>query len=554
MWAIALRIQSMEIPEKPSFTSTSVRAEGGPNEFRDHKDDIFFAAIETTRMPMLVTDPRQEDNPIVFANRAFVAMVGYSMEEIIGNNCRFLQGAATYRASVAAIREAVLARKQINIEILNYRKDGTSFWNALFISPVYDPTGQLIYFFASQLDVSRRRDAEDALAQAQKMEALGQLTGGISHDFNNLLQVMSGHLDILAVRLDKGALDEQSMRLGVENLRSAISKASNLTQQLLAFSRRQRLRGRVVSLNAVARGMSELAARTLGESIRIDFDLADDAGNIEIDTTQLEVAILNVLVNSRDAMPNGGTITLRTRQVVVASNAGTGPDILAPGTYASLCVSDEGEGIDPAMLPRVMDPFFTTKAEGKGTGLGLSMVYGFVKQSGGATSIESKIGSGTTICMYFPTAASALSVDITSPTRSTMRGGDETILLVEDREEVAAVAQGMLEGLGYTVHIAEDGESALKKVEEIGADQIDLLFSDVMMPGKMNGYMLAREIQKVSPSMRILLTSGFDRDLSSYEAAAPSEFELIKKPYRLLDLARRVRDVLDGPTGVGPAK
>jgi PAS domain S-box-containing protein len=539
----------MEIPEKPSLPLSTVRAEGGPHELRDHKDDIFFAAIETTRMPMLVTDPRQHDNPIVFANRAFLAMSGYSSDEVLKRNCRFLQGPATDRESVSTIREAIRSRRQVQIEILNYRKDGTTFWNALFISPVYDPLGNLIYFFASQLDVSRRRDAEEALAQAQKMEALGQLTGGISHDFNNLLQVMSGHLDILGVKLEKGMLDEGTIRRGVENLRSAISKASTLTQQLLAFSRRQRLRGRVVGINAVAQGMSELAARTLGDSIHIEFDLAPNAGNVEIDVTQLEVAILNVLVNSRDAMPGGGTIKLRTHLMEVAPGSPTAFEGLTPGPYAAVCISDSGLGIDPAILPRVMDPFFTTKDEGKGTGLGLSMVYGFVKQSGGATTIESEVGKGTTICMYFPTVSSALTDDSESIVRPSIRGGSEAILIVEDREEVAVVAQGMLEGLGYSVYVAPNAKMALDKLRDLGPDALELLFSDVMMPGGMNGYMLAREVQRISPGVRVLLTTGFDRDLSAYEPAANAEFELLKKPYRLADLARRVRDVLDGPTG-----
>ncbi|KTT27554.1 histidine kinase famiy protein [Pseudacidovorax intermedius] len=538
-------------PEKPSLQPSRlpIRAEGTPGEVRDHKDDIFFAAIEMTRMPMLVTDPRQPDNPIVFANRAFLSMTGYTPEELIGTNCRFLQGPATDRASVAVIREAIESRTEVQIELLNYRKDGSTFWNALFISPVYNPAGELVYFFASQLDVSRRRDAEEGLAQAQKMEALGQLTGGISHDFNNLLQVMSGHLDLLEVRGRMNKLDPEHVGRGVENIREAVSKASKLTSQLLAFSRKQSLRGRVINLNAVTKDMTDLAQRTLGEQIQVVFKFEQDIGNCQLDPTQLEVALLNVLVNARDAMPEGGTLTIQTGSVEVSDDDTPAFSGLAPGRYSTLSVTDTGTGIDKALLARVMDPFFTTKEEGKGTGLGLSMVYGFVKQSGGTVTMYSEVGIGTTVRMYFPTVDARPAV-ATRSAHPAYRGGTERILLVEDREEVGLLAQEMLEGLGYTVLMANSAQQALRVFRGLAPEaQPDLLFSDVVMPGGMNGYTLAREIQKLRPSTRVLLTTGFDRDLGSLDHVAPAEFEILKKPYRLGDLARKVRDVLDGPTG-----
>ncbi|WP_122430724.1 PAS domain-containing protein, partial [Pseudomonas viridiflava] len=210
--------------------------------------DIFFAAVETTRMPMIVTDPNSEDNPIIFANKAFLEMTGYASEEIIGSNCRFLQGPETDRAVVQTIRDAIHERNDISTEILNYRKDGSSFWNALFISPVYNDAGDLIYFFASQLDISRRRDAEEALRQAQKMEALGQLTGGIAHDFNNLLQVMGGYIDLIGTAAEKPTIDIPRVQRSVHHAKSAVERASTLTKQLLAFARKQKLHGRVLNL------------------------------------------------------------------------------------------------------------------------------------------------------------------------------------------------------------------------------------------------------------------------------------------------------------------
>lgn len=540
----------MQIPEKPVNFGPSITALGTDDEVAHHKDDIFFAAIETTRMPMIVTDPRQRDNPIVFANRAFLSMSGYDTSEIVGRNCRFLQGPATDRASVAAIREAIEAEKEVQMEILNYRKDGSSFWNALFISPVYDTAGKLIYFFASQLDVSRRRDAEEGLAQAQKMEALGQLTGGISHDFNNLLQVMSGHLDLLDLRLKKDDLEIVHVRRGVDNLRSAVTKAATLTQQLLAFSRKQSLRGRVVNINSLIKDMNEMVGRTLGETIRVKLELDASLGNCEVDTTQFEIALLNVLVNSRDAMPDGGAITLTTRSVEVQDASAVFEAGMPQGRYASLSVADTGHGIDPTLLPRVMDPFFTTKEEGKGTGLGLSMVYGFVKQSGGTVNLDSQVGVGTTLTMSFPVVKTVRHPGADLPVVPAIRGGTETVLVVEDRDEVAALAQDMLEGLGYTVLAAKSGRQALELFMALPvSSRPHLMFSDVVMPGGMNGYTLAREIQRLSPSTRILLTTGFDRDMVSVSAGATAEFEVLNKPYRLDDLARRIRAVLDGPTG-----
>ena len=522
----------------------------GSDAIGEHRNDIFFAAIETTRMPMLVTDPRQPDNPIVFVNRAFLSMSGYSHEEVIGHNCRFLQGAETSRSTIMAIREAIQDRREFASEILNYRKDGSSFWNALYISPVYNQNKELVYFFASQLDVSRRRDAEEALGQAQKMEALGQLTGGISHDFNNLLQVMSGHLDILRLRFEMGKMEEASAMRSMDNIRSAIAKAATLTQQLLAFSRKQRLEGRSVNLNAIAEGMHDLTASTLGDKASIELKLDPELGTCQLDPTQMEVALLNILVNARDAMPDGGVITVKTRNVVVRLDDIAAFAGLAPGNYVSMSVTDTGTGISPDIVNRVMDPFFTTKDEGKGTGLGLSMVYGFTKQSGGTTTIYSEEGLGTTVRMYFPVAKPIYRGAAETMRRANERGGNETILVVDDRLEVAQLSREMLEGLGYKVYVANGGREALHLVQSLDIDEKpEMLFSDLIMPGGMNGYALAREMRMRVPSIKTLLTTGFAGSSDGKNSDEGTEFEIIKKPYRMTDLARRVRMVLDGPTG-----
>ncbi|GJD47404.1 Blue-light-activated protein [Methylobacterium crusticola] len=534
-------------PETPPVGRGPTVSEGATGDVSDRRNDIFFAAVEMTRMPMIVTDPRQPDNPIIFANQAFRGMTGYEPHELIGRNCRFLQGPETDPGTVDEIRRAVLERKELATEILNYRKNGSTFWNALFISPVYDRAGALVYYFGSQLDVSRRRDAEDALRQSQKMEALGQLTGGIAHDFNNLLQVVIGYVDILQDGLGDAVIDPVRLVRAAENIRSAAERATTLTQQLLAFARKQRLDGRSVNLNNLVEGMRELANRTLGEPITVRSVLGADLWNARLDPTQTEVALLNVLINARDAMPAGGEVTILTQ------NDSFGPDDLPaglpqPGRYVSVSVTDTGSGMEPDVLARVMEPFFTTKAEGRGTGLGLSMVYGFVKQSGGAVRIASQAGRGTTVQFYFPATEVEERQAPSAVHRPTQRFGTETILIVDDRRDVAELARAILRDFGYTTLMATDGRQALEVLD--GSETVDLLFSDLIMPGGMNGVMLAREARRRQPRLKVLLTTGYAEASLERTDAGGTEFEIINKPYRRMELARRVRTVLDGPTGV----
>jgi len=522
-------------------------------DLAEHRSDIFFAAVETTRMPMIVTDPRQPDNPIVFVNRAFLEMTGYGAEELLGNNCRFLQGPETDRATVDSVREAIAERSDVAVEILNYRKDGSSFWNALFISPVYNEYGELVYYFGSQLDVSRRRDTEDALRQAQKMEALGQLTGGIAHDFNNLLQVMSGYLELIEHGLERGPpADPTRLRKSVVRARDAASQAARLTQQLLAFARKQKLEGRVLNLNTLVAGMSDVAERTLGDGIAFSLDLAADLRNCRIDPTQAEVALLNILINARDAMAAqpAPRLVIQTRNVSIRADEPTTYDNLLPGHYVCVSITDNGSGMPPDVLAHVLDPFFTTKEEGKGTGLGLSMVYGFAKQSGGAVRLYSEEGHGTTVRLYFP-----IDDNVENPAprdarvrRSFDRQGDETILIVEDRPDIAELARLFLDDQGYVTHVVHNARQALELLDT--GVHVDLLYSDLIMPGGLNGVMLAREARRRRPKLKVLLTTGYAESSIERTDAGGAEFDVLSKPYNRQELTRKVRMVLDGPTGV----
>ncbi|MCC5088680.1 hybrid sensor histidine kinase/response regulator [Xanthomonas campestris] len=516
-----------------------------------HRSDIFFAAVETTRMPMTVTDPYLPDNPIVFANRAFLEMTGYAADEIIGNNCRFLQGPETDRQAVADVRDAIDNRREFATEVLNYRKDGSTFWNALFVSPVFDDTGKLVYFFGSQLDVSRRRDAEDALRQAQKMEALGQLTGGIAHDFNNLLQVMSGHLEFIQMMVSNGNGSPDRIAVSAEHAAAAAAKAATLTQQLLAFSRKQKLRGRVVNLNGLVSGMNNMAERALGGGITLRQALEERLWNCQIDTTQAEVALLNVLINARDAMANAERkeVMVQTQNVEITSHDLSMYHQLAPGRYVSIAVTDSGSGMPPEVVSRVMEPFFTTKEEGQGTGLGLSMVYGFVKQSGGTVRIYSEVGEGTTVRLYFPASSDYENALPSTKNRALDKGGNETILIVEDKEDVAVVAKMFLEGAGYRALSASSGREAIQVLEQ--HPEVDALFTDLIMPGGMNGVVLAREARRMLPKIKVLLTTGYADASIQRTDVGGAEFDVVNKPYTQKELLKRIRMLLDGPTGVG---
>ena len=513
----------------------------------DRHSEIFFAAVETTRMPMIVTDPRRADHPIVFVNRAFSQMTGYATDEIIGRNCRFLQGAETDRAVVAEIRAAIADSREIATEVLNYRKDGSAFWNALFISPVYDNEGVLLYYFASQLDVSRRRDAEESLRQAQKMEALGQLTGGIAHDFNNLLQVIVGYADLAGMMVSSP--DQPKLARAIDQIKQAADRATTLTQQLLAFSRKQRLEGRVINLNTLVANMSGILERTVGDTVSIVRRPTDDLWNVKVDTVQAEMALLNITINARDAMPAGGTLTISTENRTVHAGDAEGGRDLAPGRYSAIRIMDTGTGMTKEIMSRVLDPFFTTREEGKGTGLGLSMVYGFMKQSGGSVQLASVVGMGTTVTLLFPaTGEMAAEGRAARPGRKDVARGSERVLVVEDRPQIIDLARTMLTDIGYSVETAENGHAAIDLVE--GGGHFDLLFSDIVMPGGISGVALAGEVRARLPGIKVLLTSGYSELSLERQDAGGAEFEIIPKPYRPADLAKKVREVLDGPTGV----
>lgn len=514
----------------------------------DDRSNIFFAAVEMTRMPMVITDPNLPDNPIVFANRAFLDLTEYPEDQVIGRNCRFLQGAETSSQTVLEIRTAINEQRAAAVDILNYKASGKPFWNALFMGPIFDESGRILYYFASQMDITRRRLSEQSYLQAQKMEAIGQLTAGLAHDFNNLLQVASGNQE-LALELLKGNAPATQALARAQN---AISKASKLTQQLLTFARKQRLEPKKINLNVLVVEFSEMLSRTLGQRVDLHLDLKPVVPACELDPTHLEMAMLNVLINARDAMPKGGKVTVGTS--VLADAERIDAHGLPPGTYVVICIIDEGEGMPPEVLRRATEPFFTTK--GPGTGLGLAMVHGFVQQSHGRLEIDSSPGKGTTVRMIFPIADRA-AVDIAAERLGSAHPGNEaawsveslmdrkTIMVVDDSDDIRELTGTYLQSQGYHVISAASGEDALVLLDRHG--DIDLLFTDIIMPGGMNGLQLIEQVRALQPDVPVLVTTGYMEDLTNAsETGRP--LDILGKPFKLAELAARVRQALDERT------
>lgn len=504
------------------------------------RGNVFFAAVEMTRMPMILTDPRAPDNPIAFANKAFLDLTGYEEDEVLGRNCRFLQGADTDRETVAELRDAIAAKESVSVEILNYKRDGSPFWNAVFIGPVYDAAGDLLYFFASQLDVTRRKETERAYRQAQKMESVGQLTAGLAHDFNNLLQVVNGNLEVLSSKLP----DDHLLRY-VENARSAADRGARLTRQLLAFARKTRLQPKTVNLNDLIHEFTPLLESTLGRTNELHISLRRSIPNVMVDREQLEMALLNVVMNARDAMPEGGLVTVATAPVHLNGDAAARE--LPPGDYIAVEVRDDGVGMSPDVLRRAHEPFFTTKSIGKGTGLGLAMASGFVQQSRGRLEIESAPGAGTTVRFLLPVTRQTVMSERDEPAHATAaregKGGAEHILVVEDQTEVLELACEILEGAGYRVTAVQDAREALAALDRLGG-RVDLVFTDVLMPGGMNGIDLAEEIRRRFPDMPILLTTGYNDEMAA-DGPQRGSLDVLGKPYRRAELTDRIRQALD---------
>ncbi|WP_375314179.1 ATP-binding protein [Bradyrhizobium sp. A5] len=451
---------------------------------------------------------------------------GYSSEEIVGQHfSRFYT--ETDRANGKPARALGIARDQGRYEEEGWRvrKDGTFFWASVVIDPIYEG-GTIVGFAKITRDITERRNTQlkleamqTQLAESQKFDALGQLTGGVAHDFNNLLMIISGSLHIVK----KGAADDAKLQRAISAIETATKRGAALTGQLLSFARRQSVNPQAIDFAERIGSIREVLDAGVGSSIRLAFDIDHDLWPIRTDASEFETALLNLVINARDAMPDGGTVTVSARNVVL-------DETLLTGEFVAIDIADTGLGIPSDVVDKIFEPFFTTKPIGKGTGLGLSQVHGFAHQAGGTVKVASELGKGTTFTVLLPRGTDA-------PTRETAKAtpfrGSGTVLLVEDNPDVALVSIGLLEQLGYRVCRVPDAESALRELEHNG---VDFVFSDIVMPGKMDGLSLAHHLRQIHPGLPILLATGYS------EAAADvrGDFPILRKPYEIHELSEAI--------------
>jgi PAS domain S-box-containing protein len=469
---------------------------------------------------------------------------GYSEKEILGRHFSTFYTEADRAASEPQRGLAhALEHGRFENKAWRVRKDGSLFWAHVVIDRVDDNEGNPIGFAKITRDATESLRAEEALEemrrafhQAQKMEAIGQLTGGVAHDFNNLLQVISGNLQLL--NDDVAGNDRARRRLA--NAMASVARGSKLSSQLLAFGRRQPLAPKVVNPGKLIRDMDDLLRRTLGEGIEVETVISGGLWNTSVDRTNLENAILNLSINARDAMEGQGRLTIEVGNAYLDDEYVRRQHEVKAGQYVLIAVTDTGCGVSPELLEKVFEPFFSTKPEGSGTGLGLSMVYGFVKQSGGHIKIYSEVGYGTTVKIYLPRCTQGEDQPVETSTE--MRGGTETVLVVEDDEAVRETAVSLLRDLGYRVLQAPDARSALSIIESGVA--LDLLFTDVVMPGTMRSPELAARARQRMPGIAVLFTSGYTENSIVHAGRLDEGVELLSKPYTQEALALKLRQVL----------
>jgi PAS domain S-box-containing protein len=494
-----------------------------------------YQAIQQSPVSVIITD---RDGTIEYINPKFTEVTGYTQSEAIGRNPRILKSGHTPPERYVELWNTITSGGVWRGELRNKKKNGDLFWELASIAPVKDEDCRIINFVAVKEDITERKEIEEQLRQAQKMESVGQLTGGIAHDFNNLLAIITGNLQLLAER----SSGDDKAREYLEDAMWSARRGGELTHRLLAFARKQSLKPSVIDFNDVVRGMTDLLRRTLGANIRIDESLAPYVWKTFADRGELERALVNLAVNARDAMRGAGTLTLETRNAVLDESYADQYQDVTPGEYALLAVTDTGTGMLPEVVTRVFEPFFTTKEVGQGSGLGLSMVYGFVKQSGGHVSIYSRVGQGTSVKLYLPRMLSP-------PPRLEERAldmppgrfGEKVVLVVEDEPKLRKVAVKMLDQLGLRSMQAETAKDAL---ELLADTHVDVLFTDIELPGGMSGTELADAARKLDPNIKVLFTTGHAREAVLRDEWLQEKTPWLLKPYSHTELARELDALL----------
>lgn len=496
-------------------------------------DERFRIVPETMVDGLIVIDAT---GAIQYVNPGCEKLFRYNTDELIGRNVSVLMPvsqAATHDGYLSRHRETRVKRIiGMGRELSGLKSDGTVF--PMYLSVGEAETADGVIFVGIIYDLTEKKRAEEMILHHQKLDAIGQLSGGVAHDFNNILNVIGGNLEMIAA----GDMSPAARR-AVARAQEAAVRAARITQRLLAFARKQPLIRQPLNLNKALEDMEEMLRRTIGEQIEVRMHLSDDPGIVETDIDQFETAILNLAVNSRDAMPDGGVIDIDTEGVRFEDDPRTAQEV-PPGDYLCVSISDTGVGMTPDVCARAIEPFFTTKETGSGTGLGLSMVYGLMKQLGGHARLYSEVGSGTRVSLFFPREKGTAAVRTVASNQTIQRGNTEVVLVVEDDPDVRLVTVSRLEGLGYRVRIAADGPGAL---EVLARDpDIALALIDVVMPGGMDGHALADEIEKRHPKMKVVLTSGYSPRMA--KTGVQTDRPFLPKPSSRTQLAQLIHDTL----------
>ncbi len=494
-------------------------------------------AVDTSGEVVFMTDPK---GIITFINPEFTRLYGYEEEEVVGKvTPRILKGGSMQPEDYATFWKTILDKRVARGEMFNRTKDGHLVSVEVSVNPILDEHGNITGYLAIQIDVTRRKELEEQFRQAQKMEAVGRLAGGVAHDFNNILTVINGYSEVM---LEQAKPENPHLKY-VNEIKKAGERAAALTRQLLAFSRQQVLAPQVLDLNQVIANVHAMLNRLIGEDIDLVMIPGQGLGRVKADPGQIEQVLLNLAVNARDAMPRGGKLSIETTNVELDESHARGDFVVRPGPYVMLAVSDSGTGMDAETQKRIFEPFFTTKEKGKGTGLGLSTVYGIVKQSDGYITVYSEVGHGTTFKVYLPRLDAPVEVVGPAITVAGMAGGQETVLLVEDDTPIRRLISDTLKSKGYKVLEASNGEEALATAGK-HRQPIQLLLTDLVMPG-MSGRILAERMAVLHPESKVLYMSGYTDDAVIRHGGLGAGGAFLQKPFTPDAVANKVRQVLD---------
>src|ERR1039458_3242970 len=499
--------------------------------------NLQFSALTAAANTIVITD---RDGKIEWVNPAFTKFTGYSAGEAIGQNPRILKSGRHPPEFYSNMWQTILAGNVWHGELVNKRKDGSCYTEDTTITPVYGADGQIAHFVAVKQDVTERRRLEDQLRQTQKMEAIGQLASGVAHDFNNILAAIQLQAGLLKA---EQSLSPEQLDFAGEIEKSA-QRAADLTRQLLLFGRKQALQPRDLDLNEVVTSITKMLQRTLGEDVQMQFKFSPQPLLVHADAGMVDQILMNLSINARDAMPKGGQLIIETSAVKFDEVTAAQTSQARPGSFACVSVSDTGCGIPPEILPRIFEPFFTTKEVGKGTGLGLATVFGIVQQHQGWINVHSEAGQGTTFRIYLPRLTQRAAKKAVWSSLATIRGGNETILLVEDDPALRAPIRIALSRLGYRVLEASNGIEALEVWKQHRAE-IRLLLTDLVMPGGISGKELGEQLLQQDPKLKVIYASGYSADIVGKDFSLKEGVNFLAKPFAAHKLAQTVRNCLD---------